>query len=135
MKGTLIAAACAAGALGLTACNYNKDEYNEAANAEAYSDNASGAGYEQTAQSGWPEGARIIEEGGVTYRVDPGGTRVVLAPGDSHIVVEDDVRFRVDPDGTRVRIDPQGAVVSVGPDGVETRLPAADNATVTVNSQ
>ncbi len=133
MKKTIFAVAYIAGALGITACDYNKDDYNEAANAEAYSENAAG-GY-QTAQAKWPEGARIVEEGGVTYRIDPGGARVRLEPGSSYILVENDVRYRVDPDGTRVRISPEGAVISVGPTGVDATVPVGGDTSVTVNSQ
>ena len=67
----------------------------------------------QTATASFPAGARIVEERGVTYRVDADGTRVQLGPTDSRILVDSGVRYRVDPDGTRVRIDPQGAVINV----------------------
>jgi ribosomal protein S6E (S10) len=61
----------------------------------------------------FPKGARIVEEKGVTYRIDADGTRVALTDTDSRIVVENGHRFRVDPDGTRVRIDDRGAVIDV----------------------
>jgi hypothetical protein len=66
-----------------------------------------------TATASFPAGARIVEEKGVTYRIDADGTRVQLGPTDSRIVVDSGVRYRVDPDGTRVRIDPQGTVIDV----------------------
>lgn len=70
----------------------------------------------QTAAAAWPRGARIVEEDGVTFRVDPDGTRVRLTDTGSRIVVENGVRFRTDPDGTRVRIDDQGLDVDVDVD-------------------
>jgi len=135
-----LAFAAATAAFSLTACGGY--ESNEA----AYEDNAAyesgeaanyGAGtggeYGGTATAEWPEGARIVEEGGVTYRIDPGGTRIALGPNDSRIVIEDGTRFRVDPSGTRVRIDDRGAVISVGPGGADTTVSAGNN-TVTVNT-
>ena len=123
--------------LALTACGYDKDEYNEAnvgyeAEGNAYQEAAGGTGY--NAASSWPEGARIVEEDGVLYRIDTGGARIRLGPGDATIVIEDGVRYRVDPGGTRVRIDEEGAVISVGPDGVDATVNTGD-ATVTVNNQ
>lgn len=135
MRNLLIATALASG-LALAACGYDEGEYNEANadyNAEGnYDAAAGGAGYD--AAAGWPEGARIVEEDGVFYRVDNAGTRIRLEPGDATILVEDGTRFRVDPDGTRVRIDESGAAISVGPDtdvdvDVDTRLPATNGVT------
>ena len=123
--------------LALSACGGN--EKNEAAynndsgayaegegNVSAGAGNAGGnySGGTATASRSWPEGARIIVENGVTYRVDPGGVRVALGPNDSRIVVEDGVRYRVDPGGTRVRINDEGLVVDIG-----------DAPSVTVNTQ
>ena len=73
---------------------------------EAASGNAS-AGTASAAGS-WPRGARIVEEGGVTYRVDADGNRVRLGDTDPRIVVENGTRYRVEPGGTRVRIDDRG---------------------------
>jgi hypothetical protein len=56
----------------------------------------------------WPAGTRIVEEGGVTYRVDPAGARVAIEDGSWSIVTEGDTRYRVSPGGTRVRIDREG---------------------------
>lgn len=135
MRNPLIASALASG-LALAACGYDEGEYNEA-NADYsaegnYDTAAGGAGY--GAAASWPEGARIVEEDGVFYRVDPGGTRVRIEPGGSTIVVEDGTSFRVDPDGTRVRIDESGAAMSVGPDESGTRVPVESESVVTVNS-
>jgi hypothetical protein len=70
----------------------------------------------------WPTGSRIVVEDGVTYRIDPGGTRIRLGPNDARIVVEDGVRYRVGPGGTRVRIDESGAAIDVDADGVEADI-------------
>ena len=68
-------------------------------------------------RSTFPKGARIVEEKGVTYRIDPDGTRVALTATDSRIVVEGGNRYRVDPDGTRVRINDDGLDIDIdGPD-------------------
>lgn len=129
----------AAAPLALAAC-YDADEANYADNgydtADAnYSVNAdydatanAGAYGNQTASSSWPAGSRIVEEDGVTYRVDAGGARVRLGDSDSRILVEEGVRYRVDPGGVRVRIDDEGAVI-----GVDTSVPVNENTTVTVN--
>ena len=136
---SLLTAATLASGLALAACDYNKSDYNEANAAydegnATYEGNAAGGYNATTAASGWPEGARIIEEGGVTYRIDPGGARIRLGPSDSVIVVEDGVRYRVDPGGTRVRIDDEGLAVRVDPGDVSATVNAGDTS-VTVNSQ
>ncbi len=130
--------AAAAGALTLTVggcydadeANYSDNGYNasEAAANGAYdAGNAGGNGYATADASGsWPEGARIIVEEGVTYRIDPGGARIRLGADDSRIEVIDGVRFRIDPGGRRVRIDEQGAVIRVEPGDAD--------ATVSVNT-
>jgi hypothetical protein len=128
MRSLLIATALASG-LGLAAC-----ERQGPVEANVALDNAPETADATAVPSTWPEGARIIEEDGVFYRVDTTGTRIRLEPGDSTILVEDGVRFRVDPDGTRVRIDEQGAVISVGPDGVDATVNTGDTG-VTVNSE
>ena len=133
----------AAGALGLVAACSDYDEGNNAAyaegeNAEAYADgNAAGGnayGTNTAAAGSWPAGSRIVVENGVTYRIDPGGARIVLGPSDARIVEEGGVRFRVDPDGTRVRIDDQGAVV-VDTDGVNANVNLGGDTSVEVNTQ
>jgi len=142
-----IAAACGL-AVGAAACSgYDEDEagYNNAANASGYAESdgvgnyAGGAGGGNAAGTaaagGWPAGSRIVVEDGVTYRIEPGGTRVVLGPADSRIVVENDTRFRVDPSGTRVRIDDSGAEIRVGPEGTSATIPVGGNTSVTVNTQ
>ena len=138
MRSILLASTLASG-LALAACDYNKSDYTQdnAAYDQVTADyNGAAAGeYNATAATSiWPEGARIVEENGVYYRIDPGGARVRLEPGTSTILVENGVRYRVDPGGTRVRIDDEGAVISVGPDGVDTTVPVDGNTTVSVNS-
>lgn len=144
-----IAAACglAAGAAGCS--DYDKDEagYDNAANASGYAEGegagnyaggagAGGGNYAGAAAAGgWPAGSRIVVEDGVTYRIEPSGTRVVLGPADSRIVVENGTRFRVDPGGTRVRIDDSGAEIRVGPEGTSATVPVGGNTSVTVNTQ
>ena len=136
MRSLMLAPALASG-LALAACDYNKGDYNEAeanysAEGNAYDEAAGGAGY--NAASSWPEGARIVEEDGVFYRVDTGGTRVRLEPGDATIVVENGVRYRVDPGGTRVRIDDEGLAVRVAPGEVDATVNAGDTS-VEVNTE
>jgi hypothetical protein len=124
MRGLFTAAALGL-CLGLAACDYDRDDYNQANagyNAEGVEYNGTaGGGYNTTTTtttaSSWPEDARIVVEQGVTYRIDPGGARIRLGPNDSRILVEEGVTYRVDPDGTRVRIDPDGAVIRVDADG------------------
>ena len=111
MKKLVLTAALGAGCLALAACGDNAANTAEANNAEAeVAGNA--AGGTATASAAW-QGARIVEENGVTWRVNADGTRVQLGPNESRIVVENGTRFRVDPDGTRVRIDPEGVEIDV----------------------
>ena len=136
----LLAATALASGLALAACDYDQGDYNDdnaSYNAEGVDYNGTaGGGYNTTptAGSAWPEGARIVEEDGVVYRVDPGGARVRLESTDSRILVEDGVRFRVDPDGTRVRIDDEGAVVRVDGDDIDATVNTGETS-VSVNTQ
>ena len=117
-KFALIALAGAA-SIGLAACGDREADTNKAdENATTAGEgegtgsdggNASG-GNATTASADWPKGARIVEEKGVTYRVDADGTRVELP--DTRVVIEDGVRYRVR-NGTRVRIDDRGLDVDV----------------------
>ena len=128
----------AGSALALAACGGNKAANNSAANnsasmnaSGAATGNATGAGDASATTGGaggatassWPEGARIVEEGGVTYRVDPAGTRVRLEPNDARIVVENGVRYRVDSGGTRVRIDDRGSALRIGDSTIKGNAP------------
>lgn len=136
MRSFLLASALASG-LALGACDYDEGDYNAAdanysAEGNAYDEAAGGAAY--NAVTSWPEGARIVEEDGVFYRIDTGGTRVRLEPGDATIVVENGIRYRVDPGGTRVRIDDEGLAVRVEPGDVDATVNTGDTS-VTVNNQ
>lgn len=129
MKKLALTTFITASALGLAACGdtgvENANEAADAADNVAADGTADGAGAADAngAAGAWT-GARIVEENGVTFRVDPDGTRVALGPNDSRIVVEDNVRYRVDPDGTRVRIGDDGLQVDV--DGPDVDLPDVD---------
>jgi hypothetical protein len=95
----------------------NASDTNASSSGGADGGNATGGGNgSTTASSDWPRGARVVEENGVTFRVDPDGTRVRLGT-DTRIVVDNGVRYRVAADGTRVRINEQGVDVDLdGPD-------------------
>lgn len=127
----LTLALLAGAAASLAACGDN-DRNDTAANASDMTNgsaNAAGAAEGDGAAasgataSAWPEGSRIVDEGGVIYRVDSAGARVRLEPNDSRIVVENGVRYRVDPGGTRVRIDQRGAAVRIGDSTIRGNAP------------
>ena len=114
MKKLVLTGALGAACLVLAACGDRDAETANATNDAAAGAEAGGeAAGTATASAAFPKGTRIVEENGVTFRIDPDGTRVQLGPNESRIVVEDGVRFRVDPDGSRVRIDDQGVAVDV----------------------
>ena len=125
MKKFALTATVAAAVLGLAACGDADVEVNEADTNDtgAVTDTSADGATATTTTGNW-QGARIVEENGTTYRIDPDGTRVVLGPNDSRIVVEDNVRYRVDPDGTRVRIGDDGLEVDI--DGPDVDLPDVD---------
>lgn len=104
--------ALAALPLSLAACSGGRDPATNQS-AETGANAAPSASETTTASAAFPRGARIVEEDGVTFRIDPDGTRIRLGDADSRILVENDVRFRVDPDGSRVRIGPDGAEIEV----------------------
>ena len=136
MKKLVLTAALSAACLGLAACGEREaDTANnmtaaegEASDSAAGGDTAgaAGAGAAAGASAGgaFPKDARIVEEGGVTYRVDADGTRVRLGDTDSRIVVENGTRFRVDPDGSRVRIGNDGVGIDI--DTPDVDLPDVD---------
>ena len=144
MRKYALSAMLAAASLGLAACGDTGG--NNAAADENGADAVSAAGGTDTgdanaaggatASASFPEGARIVQENGATFRIDPDGTRVQLTDADSRIVVENGVRFRVDPDGARVRIDEQGATIRLGDgDGeVDADLRVGDDPSLQVST-
>ena len=102
---------------------------------EGAGDNASASASASGASAAFPKGARIVEENGVTYRIDADGTRVALTAADSRIVVEGDKRFRVDPDGTRVRIDDDGGAIDVDLPDVDVGINDKGNPDVDVKNK
>ena len=70
-----------------------------------------------TAAADWPAGARIVQEGDVTYRIDPDDTRVAISDGSWRVVTVDGERYRVDGSGRGHRIDD---------DGLDLDLPAVE---------
>jgi hypothetical protein len=77
------------------------------------------------APADWPAGTRIVEESGVTYRVNPDTTRVAIEDGSNRVVVDNGIRYRVDRSGTRHRIDD---------DGIDIDLPAVEGVDVDVGT-
>lgn len=121
MNRFVLAAAFGVTAIALVGCADNGDaaDENVATTVDSTAlENGDTADTAETASASgnFPQGGRVVVEDGVTFRIDPDGTRVRLGPGDSRIVVEDDIRYRVDPDGTRVRIGPDGAQIEVDGD-------------------
>ena len=138
MRNSMIAAVLLAGA-SLAACGgYEKNEYNEA-NASYDAEGAdyngtAGGGYNTTAAGNWPEGARIVEENHVYYRVEPSGTRVGLnraTARSSSKMASASVSIRAAP----VSASTMRACIRVGPDGVEANVPVDRDTSVTVNTQ
>lgn len=119
MNKLILAGALSPVALLLSACGDNDAE------APAAEDTTAAVETEATAVAAadpnWPAGTRIVEENGVTYRVNPDDTRVEIEDGSYRIVVEDGVRYRVDASGTRHRIDD---------DGLDIDLPAVEGVDV-----
>ena len=110
MKKLLVTSALASAVLMLSACGDNDADdvaVEDTAAADAAAD-AAAADAAATASADWPAGTRIVEEDGVTYRVDSGGTRTAIEDNSWRIETEGDTRYRVDPNGTRVEIDDEG---------------------------
>ena len=132
MRKFALTAAIGAACLGLAACGGGESGNNATANTAEGGDaggeatggdgNAAGSASGGTAAAGgtgggggdW-KGARIVEEGGKTYRVNADGTRVALPDGEWKIMTENGVRYRVDSGGTRIKINEQGIDID-GPD-------------------
>ena len=109
MKKLLVTSALASAVLMLSACGDNDADTaaDDTAAADTVAADAAGD-TAATASADWPAGTRIVEEGGVTYRVDPAGARVAIEDDSWRIVTEGDTRYRVGPAGTRVEIDDDG---------------------------
>ncbi|HEX2763497.1 MAG TPA: hypothetical protein VHM92_06585 [Allosphingosinicella sp.] len=150
MRKFALTAALGAACLGLAACNQTDNANNsadangsatgESTGSEGVDNNGTATGNGTSASAAFPKGARIVEENGVTYRVDADGTRVRLGASDSRIVVENGVRYRVDPDGTRVRIDPKGVSIDVDvpdltPDDVDVGINKKGNLDIDVKNK
>lgn len=117
MKNLMLTGALGTAVLMLSACGDN--EADTVAEDTAALDTAPITEPATTADTDWPAGTRIVEEGDVVYRVDPDGTRVAIDDGSWRIVTEGDRRYRVDSAGTRIEIDDEGADlegVASGPD-------------------
>lgn len=112
MKKLALATALGATCLALAACSEADTNTaaadNLSATGEAAGTTAADGNGTAAAAPAFPKGSAIVEENGVTYRVDADGTRVRLGETDSRIVVEKGVRYRVDPGGARVRISDKG---------------------------
>ena len=138
MKKLVLTAALGATCLALAGCgetatNTAANDSGDAAGAGTNTgDSSSGA---SAGSSAFPADARIVEENGVTYRVDADGTRVQLGPTDSRILVENGVRYRVDPDGSRVRISPEGATIDVDLPDVDVGVNEKGNLDVDVGDR
>lgn len=142
MRRIAITAFVGAACLGIAACSDRETNTVENSAAPAGEMNLGGAeaGGEATtdgtsggtsAATAWSREARIVEENGVTYRINADGTRVRLGENESRIVVENGVRYRVDPDGTRVRINREGLNIDL-PD-VDVGINKKGNLDVDVN--
>lgn len=116
MKKQILSGALCGFALLVSACGDGADDATETdvvETGDAATADATG-GTTTAASANWPAGTRIVEEGDITYRIDPDGTRVVIEDDAWRIVTEDGVRYRVAPAGTRIRIDDEGLDVDLG---------------------
>ena len=122
MKTPILTSALGTAVLLLAACgDTGADTAEPAATDTAL---AADTGPATTAAADWPSGTRIVEEGGVTYRVEPGGTRVAIDDDSWRIVTEGGTRYRVDTAGTRIRIDDDGLDLSGAASGPD--IPGVD---------
>jgi hypothetical protein len=107
MKKLILTSAIGALALTLSACGDNDADDADAAGDTTVVETET-APAATTASADWPTGARIVEENGVTYQVNPDDTRVEIPEGGYRIATVDGVRYRVDASGTGHRIDDEG---------------------------
>ena len=135
MKRIAIIAAVGASCIAIAACSPADVTENTESNAAAEAEGAGTEGTSAAAGTAFPKGARIVEENGVTYRIDADGTRVALTDTDSRIVVEGGNRFRVDPDGTRVRIDVDGLSIDIDAPDVDVGINDKGNPDIDVKDK
>lgn len=119
MKKLIMAGALGTAVLLVSACGDNDAETEDTAALDTAATPADTTGTTAgttttTASADWPARTRIVQEGGVTYRVNPDGARVAIEDNSWRIVTEGGVRYRVGPTGTRVRIDDEGFDIDVG---------------------
>jgi len=135
MKKLILTGALGAAVLMVAACG--DSDADTAAEDTAMVDEAATTDVAATtteADPDWPTGTRIVEEGGVTYRVDPAGTRVAIEDGSWRIVTEDDGRYRVNSAGRRVQIDDDGLDVDLpGVDGLDVDVGTNNNGNLDVD--
>ena len=123
MKKLILTAALGTTALLLSACGDNDADTAETDTTVVETGTAEPAPATAAADPNWPAGTRIVEEDGVTYRVNPDDTRVEIEDGAYRVVVADGVRYRVDAAGTRHRIDDEGLDIDLpAVEGVDVDL-------------
>jgi hypothetical protein len=123
MKKLILTAAFGPAALLLSACGDNDADTVEEDTTVVDTDTADTAATTAAADPNWPTGTRIVEEDGVTYRVNADDTRVAIEDGSYRVVVADGVRYRVDASGTRHRIDDEGLDIDLpAVEGVDVDL-------------
>ena len=86
MKKLIMASAIAAAALLVSACGDRDAETEDTAVVDETATPAPTATVTTAASADWPTGTRIVEEAGVTYRVNPDGARVVIEDDSWRIV-------------------------------------------------
>ena len=121
MKKLILTGALGSVALLLSACGDNDADTAAEEDTAVVETETTDAATTAAADPNWPAGTRIVEEDGVTYRVNADDTRVEIEDGSYRIVTEGDERFRVDAAGTRHRIDD---------DGLDIDLPAVEGVDV-----
>ena len=123
MKNLILSSALGGVALLLSACGDTDADTAADDTTVVETDTADTAATTAAADPNWPAGTRIVEEDGVTYRVNTDDTRVAIEDGSYRVVVEDGVRYRVDGSGTRHRIDDYGLDIDLpAVEGVDVDL-------------
>jgi len=125
MKNLILTGALGAAALLVAGCGDNDADTTADDTATVPAAATPAAAATTSASADWPAGTRIVEENGVTYRVNPDRTRVAIGNGGPRVVVENGNRYRVDASGTRHRIND---------DGIDIDLPAVPGVDVDVGT-